>query len=80
MGSLGLSSNSISATPGPNPLTFPEKASESKSWPAAYNLNFWDTFVVTSLKTFQASSCILELFSPLSCVINNSKSSAALKT
>ncbi len=33
-GSLSLSTNSISATPGPMPLTFPENASFSRSCPA----------------------------------------------
>lgn len=35
-GSDGRSKISISATPGPAPRTFPEKASASTSWPAPY--------------------------------------------
>ena len=43
-GSLPLSSNSISATPGPIPLTLPEKASASISCPAPYRLHTFCDF------------------------------------
>src|SRR5919197_6301559 len=53
--SLGRSSISISATPGPIPFTLPEKASFSKSWPAPYSPCSLAT-LVPSRNASQASS------------------------
>ncbi len=79
MGSVGRSSNSISAAPGPWPLTFPEKASESRSWPAAYRCIFFAS-PAAAMKAFHASSCTSRLFSPPLWVISSCMSSPHLVT
>ncbi len=79
IGSVGRSSNSISAAPGPWPLTLPEKASESRSWPAAYRCIFLAS-LAADMKAFQASSCISLLFSPFLWVIRSCMSSPHLVT
>ncbi len=64
MGSEALSLISISATPGPIPFTFPEKASLSRSCPAPYSFRLLATSAAAS-RVFQANWWILELSTPI---------------
>src|SRR3990172_7044186 len=63
IGSLGRSTNSISATPGPMPLTLQAKASARRSWPAPYRWSRLAT-VVQAMKVSHARRWIASESTP----------------